>query len=390
MTNLPITSNNPQSPAKTTQGDSPQPRNGSSLTSANAAATSQANSSMNDQAAEPFSVLLAQQIGEAGLSAPNTTQIFAIHGKAATSDSDPATKDTQGQTIIASSNSTDPVNALAAMLLQIPIQQSDMSSKSPGVDATLLHGDLSRLSREAGGIKQKMEDSLQRTADKSMGKNNALPMTGNSQPTDPLVLIPLSSDAIKHAEMTISSTGQSQLGQHITKAVISAAASAVLPNIMPNDIHTDTSQTLTTPLGNSGWADEFSQKIVWMSTQQNQIAELHLNPPDLGPLNVVLKISDNQLTAQFTSPHSAVRDAVENALPKLREILADNNITLGNATVSDQAPRDRGAEGFMNQGSGTAAQRDTSFSSTESKILLSTTSQSVPTRRHNGMLDIFA
>lgn len=150
------------------------------------------------------------------------------------------------------------------------------------------------------------------------------------------------------------------------------------------------SQTVTTPIGNSGWANEFSQKIVWMSSQQNQVAELHLNPPDLGPLNVVLKFSDNQVSALFTSPHGTIRDAVENALPKLREMLADNNIMLGNATVSDQPPRDRSAEGFMNPGSGSTPQRETPYNINKPDELLTTTIQNEPVRRHNGMLDTFA
>ena len=166
----------------------------------------------------------------------------------------------------------------------------------------------------------------------------------------------------------------------------SIAASAVMPNMLANSRLLDTRQTIAAPLGNSGWADDFSQKITWMSTQKNQVAELHLNPPDLGPLNVVLKISDNQATALFTSPHSAVRDAVENALPKLRETLADNGITLGNTTVSDQSPRDRDTGRFMNQGSGTAAQRDGSSEAN----LLTAAAQVASARRHNGMVDTFA
>jgi flagellar hook-length control protein FliK len=126
-----------------------------------------------------------------------------------------------------------------------------------------------------------------------------------------------------------------------------------------------------------------------MSTQQNQVAELHLNPPNLGPLDVVLKISDNQATALFTSPHGAVRDAVENALPRLREMLADNGITLGNTTVSDQ-PRDRSADGFSGNGFGTAAQRESSDEASRLAGLSPAAVQPVPMRRHNGMVDTFA
>ncbi|OGS93386.1 MAG: hypothetical protein A3K04_08340 [Gallionellales bacterium RBG_16_56_9] len=144
---------------------------------------------------------------------------------------------------------------------------------------------------------------------------------------------------------------------------------------------------MTTPLGSNGWANEFSQKISWISTQQNQVAELHLNPPNLGPLDVVLKISNNQATALFTSPHAAVREAVENALPKLREILADNGIMLGNTTVSDQSPRDRSSDGFMNQSSGKAPPHEASDTMPELAKLLPATA---PAHRHNGMVDTFA
>jgi flagellar hook-length control protein FliK len=149
-------------------------------------------------------------------------------------------------------------------------------------------------------------------------------------------------------------------------------------------------QTISSPLGSSGWTEEFSQKITWMGTQQNQVAELHLNPPNLGPLDVVLKISDNQATALFTSPHSAVREAVENALPRLREILADSGITLGNTMVSDQSPRDRSADGLADFGSGAMAQRETSDDALKAEGLLPSSAQTIPVRRHNGMVDTFA
>ena len=391
MTSLPITSNNTQPPAKGT----PPLRNDSSA-SGHAAPTSQANSATNDQTENPFSVLLARQIGEAGL--PATTKIpVAIDNHAAAGDVDPMAKVMPDPATI----SNDPANSLTAMLLQIPVQQEDASLRAtPGVSA--LRGDPSenkgRLNiappiNGTKGVKQRIEENLRRTSGKSTGTDYALLTTDISQ-ADPSSLIPLSSDAVKHVELAISATGQTQTSPNMAKTVAyaapSATGSAVMPNILTSNIPADIPQTITTPLGSSGWADEFSQKIIWMNTQQNQIAELHLNPPDLGPLNVVLKISDNQLTAQFTSPHGAVRDAVENALPKLRELLADNNIMLGNATVSDQPPRDRSGDGFMNQDSGTTARRETSYKASEQNELLPTITQNLPARRHNGMLDTFA
>jgi flagellar hook-length control protein FliK len=104
--------------------------------------------------------------------------------------------------------------------------------------------------------------------------------------------------------------------------------------------------TVNTPVNQDKWSDEFSQKITWLaSSNKDQTAELHLNPPQLGPVDVVIKVSGDQATALFTSPHAAVRDAIEQAMPRLRDMMADNGIMLGNATVSDQAPRDQGQSG---------------------------------------------
>jgi flagellar hook-length control protein FliK len=146
----------------------------------------------------------------------------------------------------------------------------------------------------------------------------------------------------------------------------------------------ETQTTIAAPLGSNAWPDEFSQKVTWVCNQQNQVAELHLNPPDLGPMSVVLTVADNQASAVFTSPHSAVREAIENAMPKLRESLAENGIMLGNATVSDQAPRDNSSNNFTQQ------RNQTANGKAEVSMNAPAISAPVITRRHNGMVDTFA
>lgn len=172
-----------------------------------------------------------------------------------------------------------------------------------------------------------------------------------------------------------------------TASSVAMTVSGTLPNMQASALHSVNPQTITSHLASANWPEEFSQKISWMGTQQNQVASLHLNPPDLGPLDIVLKISGNQATALFTSPHGAVRDAVENALPRLRETLAEAGITLGNATVSDQSLPNRDAGSNSNQGS-TPTLRETFGEPSESSTPIA--DQTTTGRRHNGLVDIFA
>lgn len=187
----------------------------------------------------------------------------------------------------------------------------------------------------------------------------------------------LRSEPVKATELANALPSAMQAPQILTQA-------NTTPGLQPAATPAS-NNTVATPLGHSAWPAEFSQKVSWISTQKNQVAELHLNPPDLGPINITLKISDNQATALFTSPHSAVRDAIENAMPKLRESLADNGIMLGQATVSDQTPRDSSAH-YMNQ-------RANSRTVTDDTATPESALASLPqmtTRQHKGMVDTFA
>lgn len=141
--------------------------------------------------------------------------------------------------------------------------------------------------------------------------------------------------------------------------------------------------TLAARVGNQGWDRGLGDKLVWMTGQKHQVAELHLNPPDLGPLKITLTLNDDQASAQFVCAHLAVREAIESAMPRLREMLADNGIMLGNASVSADAFREQTqpqqhARGYPAQDPAAAAQ---------SGVLAH---GELPLRRALGLVDTFA
>lgn len=103
-------------------------------------------------------------------------------------------------------------------------------------------------------------------------------------------------------------------------------------------------ERINSPVGAREWQGELSQKVTWMVADRQQVAELHLNPPDLGPLQVVLSVSEGEASALFVSHHAAVREAIDSALPRLREMMAQNGVNLGSVTVSaDAFPQQSGS-----------------------------------------------
>ena len=87
-------------------------------------------------------------------------------------------------------------------------------------------------------------------------------------------------------------------------------------------------------VGSTAWDHALGQRVVWMAGAHEQTASLTLNPPDLGPLQVVLSVTNNQADAMFVAAQPEVRQALEAALPRLREMLGDAGVTLREATVS--------------------------------------------------------
>ncbi len=113
---------------------------------------------------------------------------------------------------------------------------------------------------------------------------------------------------------------------------------------------TQGSDRIPARLGTTAWDNQVSQKVVWMVAGADQSATLTLNPPDLGPVQVVLNVNNDQATVAFSSATPEVREALENAMPRLREMLSDAGVTLGDASVSANLPDQRQAD--TNNGNG--------------------------------------
>lgn len=97
-------------------------------------------------------------------------------------------------------------------------------------------------------------------------------------------------------------------------------------------------QRLTPAVGSQGWDQAVGQKVLWMVNGGLQSASLTLNPPDLGPLQVVLHVNNQQADATFITAQPEVKQALEAAMPKLREMMDQAGIQLGQATVNTGNP----------------------------------------------------
>lgn len=96
---------------------------------------------------------------------------------------------------------------------------------------------------------------------------------------------------------------------------------------------------VSAPVGTPAFNDEVGGKITWMASQGVQTASLQLSPEHMGPVAVHISVQDGTASVAFNANHADTRAALEQALPRLREMFASQGINLSDASVSHQSPR---------------------------------------------------
>ena len=91
------------------------------------------------------------------------------------------------------------------------------------------------------------------------------------------------------------------------------------------------------PVQQANWDQALGERIQWLVGQRLQGAQIKLNPAHLGPMEVRIQMQHDQASIQFTSAHAMVRDALEAALPRLRDMFESAGVQLLNVDVSGQS-----------------------------------------------------
>lgn len=93
------------------------------------------------------------------------------------------------------------------------------------------------------------------------------------------------------------------------------------------------------------WGNAIGERLQWMANNKIQAAEIRLDPPELGSVEIKIVIHKDTAQVNFVSPHAQVRDAVENAIPRLREMFGETGLSLGDVNVSQESFKQQANDG---------------------------------------------
>jgi flagellar hook-length control protein FliK len=144
-------------------------------------------------------------------------------------------------------------------------------------------------------------------------------------------------------------------------------------------------QTLKLSKGQQAWGDAITARITMNAAQDVKQVTIHLDPPELGTLELKLHVKDDQQTlVQVNVQHPQVKEALESSAHRLREMLADHGLELSEFDVqTDSDRREQLADDSDKNDQGQSQNSDTSPQSDEEMSI------EIPKAKNNNLLDTF-
>lgn len=126
-------------------------------------------------------------------------------------------------------------------------------------------------------------------------------------------------------------------------AIVSHAGMSQAEPGLVSDIKTVASNlTMSSALGTSGWDGEFLGRVNMLIKGGIQEAKIQLSPPEMGRLEIKVSTEGDSAKIMFSVDNIAAKDAIEQAIPRLRELLEQGGLQLAHSEVADHSQSHQG------------------------------------------------
>lgn len=123
------------------------------------------------------------------------------------------------------------------------------------------------------------------------------------------------------------------------------------------------------PVGHAEWGDKLVGKLAWLTANKLSVAEIHLTPPDMGPMEVRVQVQQEHANITVHAANPAVRDQLELHSHRLRDMLGEHGLSLEKFDVADSASQQPDGGDAGGQGEGSSRGSDVELAGVESEEL---------------------
>lgn len=181
-------------------------------------------------------------------------------------------------------------------------------------------------------------------------------------------------------------------GKLLESSVAAHSAAAASASVTNTQAPASPLIALGTSFYHPGWSQAMAQQVATQASlffrQQvngTHIAQMRLDPPELGPIKVSISIQDGVAQAAFVASNATVRQALENSLADLHQALQEKGLSLGQAHVEQQ---DQQESFFMDEHNASGALAQTEDS--PDGLIESSGPAARPSHQHDGLINTFA
>ena len=103
--------------------------------------------------------------------------------------------------------------------------------------------------------------------------------------------------------------------------------------------------SISYPLNHQKWNEALGKRMIFMANQSIQLAQISLNPEKLGPIQLRLQLDrDQMMTVSMSANHATTREALEAAIPRLKEMLTEAGVIFDQIDVQEESVFDQPKE----------------------------------------------
>ena len=106
------------------------------------------------------------------------------------------------------------------------------------------------------------------------------------------------------------------------------------------------------PLNQPQGQQQLAEKIRWMVNGRQSMAEIRLDPPEMGSMQIRLNVSGDSASVSFVVQSQHAKEMLADAMPRLRDMFSEQGIDLGECFVSQQQTGEQGEQQSGGQSGG--------------------------------------
>lgn len=265
------------------------------------------------------------------------------------------------QTVPLAGNPLPPINSLlSANEPPIPLQNP---SYTPGANSTSTHAvvntpvvqvvlDSAKPNQAPASVNNPVVDG--ELVDKTAGFQDMEIIAANSDKQETNPQANQSRPGISIASSVAATASQlQQVPSSTASANLNFSLSSFPVDSMLSVAVNQTGPGITSTVQSQSWSQGLTEQVAWMVRGNIQSADIRLNPANLGPLEVKLSIEDDVARLSFVTSHAPVREALEAAVPRLREMLEQQGINLADVDISQHSEQGQQSADQASEGSET-------------------------------------